>query len=136
MLALATACAPTAPPAEQEVTSAMQAVADWLAVDDDQGVTTEDAADRAGRLVRATAPLVEARPPIEGLDDPQTRAFHDALAALQASVAEQRAVLDDCQQPDPVTCIERSDLDPTELQEAVERFQDAIAPLGPSTPDT
>lgn len=114
----------------------MQAVADWLAVDDEEGVTTEQAAELAGRVVTTTAHLVEARPPIEGLDDQQTAAFHDALAALRASVAAQRAVLDVCQQPDPATCIGRSDLEPAELQDAVEEFQDAIAPLGPATPGT
>ena len=132
-LALA-ACRPSPAIDEQQVTDALDAVAAWLAVDDAE-VSVDQAADRARTVVADTAPLVEARAPIEGLDDAQTQAFYDALADLRESVAQQAAVLEDCDGPDPGTCLARSDLDPAQLAEAVERFQDATAPLGPSAPD-
>ena len=134
MVLVAAGCRPSPSVSDQQVTDALDAVAQWLAVDD-EGLTVDRAAARAREVVTATRPLVEARASIDGLDDAQAQAFYDALEALRDSVARQEAVLDDCQRPDPAACIARSALDPAELAEAVEQFQDAIAPLGPARAD-
>lgn len=127
--AIAVAACSTAEPVEQaDVTAALDAVSAWLAADDD-GVATDEAEARAAEVVEQAAPIVEARPDVEGLDDEQTAAFHDALADLRDSVAAQRDVLADCDDPDPTTCIARSDLHPADVQAPVEAFQEAIAPL-------
>lgn len=110
------------------VDEALSAVAAWLQVDDDGG-DTDEAVRRADRLLAATAPIVEARPDIADLTPPQQAEFHDALAALRSSVADQRDVLADCELDDPGRCLARSDLDPQELARAVTRFQEALAPL-------
>lgn len=114
---------------QSQLDEALSAVAAWLQVDDDGGDTAE-AVRRADRLLLATAPIVEARPPIEELTPAQQARFHDALAGLRDSVAAQREVLAACDHDDPGTCLARSDLDPQELAAAVERFQDALEPLG------
>lgn len=114
---------------QAQLDEALSAVAAWLEVDDDGGDTAE-AVRRADRLLQATAPIVEARPAIEELTPAQQARFHDALADLRDSVAEQREVLAACDRDDPGTCLLRSDLDPQELAAAVEQFQDALEPLG------
>ena len=113
---------------QAQLDQALSAVSAWLQVDDDGG-DTDEAVRRADRLLEATAPIVDARPDISDLTAAQQARFHDALAALRASVAEQRAVLADCELDDPGRCLARSDLDPQELARAVTRFQDTLAPL-------
>lgn len=115
---------------QSQLEEALSAVAAWLQVDEDDGGDTAEAVRRADRLLQATAPIVEARPAIEELTPAQQARFHDALADLRDSVAEQREVLAACDRDDPGTCLLRSDLDPQELAAAVEQFQDALEPLG------
>lgn len=107
---------------------ALAAVSAWLQADDD-GADTEEAVRRADRLLRATAPIVEARPDLGDLTPAEQARFHDALADLRVSVADQREVLADCRLDDPGTCLARSDLAPQELASVVRRFQQALVPL-------
>lgn len=113
---------------QSQLEQALSAISAWLQVDDDGG-DTDEAVHRADRLLEATAPIVDARPDISDLSAAQQDRFHDALAALRASVAEQRDVLADCALDDPGRCLARSDLDPQELARAVTRFQEVLAPL-------
>lgn len=113
---------------QPQLEQALSAISAWLQVDDDGG-DTDEAVRRADRLLETTAPIVEARPDISDLTAAQEARFHDALAALRASVADQREVLAGCELDDPGRCLARSDLDPRELARAVSRFQEALAPL-------
>lgn len=113
---------------QPQLDQALSAISAWLQVDDDGG-DTDEAVRRADRLLEATGPIVDARPDISDLTVAQQARFHDALADLRASVADQRDVLADCELDDPGRCLARSDLDPQELARAVTRFQEALAPL-------
>lgn len=128
LVAMLSACSPSEPVEAADVTDALEAVSAWLDVDDDD-VDTDEAERRAARVVETTSPVVAARPAVEGLDEDQARRLHDALAGLRDSVAAQRDVLADCDDPDPAACIARSDIHPADIGKAVEAFQEAIAPL-------